>query len=220
MRKYKIALGLLLLVLFGHSEVALAKENVGQKVKKTSNSPSQRRKMAGCEPASAAIDLDINNVRARIMNGGDRWWDLVSSPKYEIPKVTEAGQIRRHALFAGALWIGGYDNDNLKLAAMTYRQTGSDFFPGPLDTSTATIEANDCKNWDKIYEVTRTEIDRFIKDRTLITDAIRNWPAHGQAGYDANSVHSKFLAPFVDVNKNFRYEPEEAGLCVDPANKR
>ncbi|MGZ5281199.1 MAG: hypothetical protein ACXWEY_02880 [Bacteroidia bacterium] len=209
MKKYKLVISMLVLVLFGHSELALAKENVGQKVKKTSDNSSQRRKLAsGCSPSSAAVDLDINNVRARIMNGGDMWWDLVSSPKYEIPKVTEAGQIRRHSLFAGALWIGGYDNGNLKLAAMTYRQTGSDFFPGPLDTATATIESNDCKNWDKIWEVTRTEIDRFRKDPTQMTSAIRNWPAHGLAGYDANSVHGKFLAPFVDVNNDFRYDPD------------
>ncbi len=211
MRKYNIILSLLVLVLFGHSELALAKENIGQKVKKTTsnNSPQRRAKASGCAWASAAVDLDINNVRARIMNGGDMWWDLVSSPKYEIPKVTEANQIRRHSLFAGALWIGGYDNNNLKLAAMTYRQSGADFFPGPLDTSTATIESNDCKNWDKIWEVTRAEIDRFKKDPSQITDAIRNWPAHGLNGYNANSVHSKFLAPFVDVNKNFRYDPED-----------
>ncbi|RYD83637.1 MAG: hypothetical protein EOP53_00245 [Sphingobacteriales bacterium] len=209
MKKYKIVLSLFALVLFGHIGQALAKENVGQKVKKTSDAPQKHKRAAGCDPASAAVDLEINNVRARILNGGDMWWDLVSSPKYEIPKVTEANQIRRHSLFAGALWIGGYDNDNLKLAAMTYRQTGSDFFPGPLDTATATIESNDCRSWDKIYEVTRAEIDLFKKDRTQMSSAIRDWPAHGLAGYDPNSVHSKFLAPFVDVNKDFRYDPQD-----------
>ncbi len=32
-------------------------------------------KASGCASATAQIDLDINNVRALIMNGGDMWWD-------------------------------------------------------------------------------------------------------------------------------------------------
>jgi len=42
-------------------------------------------------------------------------------------------QLENTVCFSGALWIGGKDNGgNLKLAAMTYRQRGSDFWPGPF----------------------------------------------------------------------------------------
>jgi hypothetical protein len=68
------------------------------------------------------------------------WWDL-NNPKYEIPKVTDPNAVRKHSLFSGAIWIGGRDNGgNLKLAAMTYRQRGSDFWPGPLETTTAATD--------------------------------------------------------------------------------
>ena len=44
-------------------------------------------------------------------------------------------------MFAGALWIGGLDDqDNLKVAAMTYRQDGNDFWPGPLNADNTSSE--------------------------------------------------------------------------------
>ena len=165
-----------------------------------------RRLAAGCDPASAAVNLDVNNVRARIMNGGDMWWDLVGEAKYEIPKVSVEGESRKTSLFAGALWIGGYDDGkNLRAAAMTYRQQSSwDFFPGPLDTTNATIELTECVKWDKIYQVTREEIDEFIeKGQNALTDNIRDWPAHG----DPSVGQARYLAPYVEVDGIDGYDP-------------
>ena len=82
----------------------------------------------GCSAPSSSAYLDIGNVRALVRGGGEMWWDL-SAAQYEIPKD---GNI--HSIFAGALWIGGLDDvNNLKVAAMTYRTAGVDFFPGPLN---------------------------------------------------------------------------------------
>ena len=64
-----------------------------------------------CSPSTSQIDLDINNVRARILGGGDFWWDGVETARYEIPKVDPAsGATPINALFAGALWFTGLDN--------------------------------------------------------------------------------------------------------------
>src|SRR5438552_612405 len=85
---------------------------------------------ASCSPAQAQTDLAINNVRTTILAGGDMWWNL-SSARYEIPING-----KKHSLFAGSLWIGGLDaGGQLKVAAMTYRQNGNDFWPGPLTAS-------------------------------------------------------------------------------------
>ena len=82
--------------------------------------------------------MDVNNVRATILGGGDMWWNL-SDAQYEIPK---GGGI--NSLFAGSLWIGGVDaGGQLRVAAMTYRQGGNDFWTGPLDEVTATITASE-----------------------------------------------------------------------------
>ena len=86
---------------------------------------------ADCAAPTGQFDLALNNVRARIYNGGDMWWDLQNTPKYEIP--INSG---KNSLFASSLWIGGVDaGGNLKVAAQTYRQSGVDFFAGPLDNN-------------------------------------------------------------------------------------
>src|SRR5512146_3104203 len=105
------------------SSTGYARENVGAPGNSSGGNRGEFYKMAaGCEPATAQVDLDINNVRTRIMNGGDMWWDLLNA-KYEIPKVLDRNtQVSKNALFSGALWIGGLSQGNLKLAAQTYRQ--------------------------------------------------------------------------------------------------
>jgi len=201
MKRYAFLLGLIIFIAFS----ALSKENVPGYEKKTQNE-ALRRLAAGCDPASASANLDINNVRARIMNGGDMWWDLVQNPKYEIPKSDEEGVAKKNSLFAGALWIGGYDEgNNLRAAAMTYRQSESwDFFPGPLDINTASIDVSECVKWDKIFQITREEIDEFIEsDGDIMSDNIRDWPAHG----DESIGQAKYLAPFIDVDADGLYDP-------------
>lgn len=75
--------------------------------------------------------LDGNQVKARLNNGGDMFWNLNNGPSYEVV----AGS-NRHAAFASSAWIGGLDDTGgLHLAAQTYRQSGLDFFPGPYRTT-------------------------------------------------------------------------------------
>ena len=54
---------------------------------------------ANCTPATAATELNINNVKALIQSGGDMWWDFNRS-RYEIPQGSE-----KTSLFAGSLWL-------------------------------------------------------------------------------------------------------------------
>ena len=56
-----------------------------------------------CAPATMSYDLAINNVRARLLNGGDMWWDLAIG-QYIVPKVDPAlGVPGVSSLFAGAV---------------------------------------------------------------------------------------------------------------------
>lgn len=157
---------------------------------------SYKTQAVGCAPATSQTDLDINNVRTKILGGGDMWWDPgITTAKYEIPKGSG-----KHALFAGALWIGGIDaGGTLKIAAMTYRQSGSDFFPGPLNAS-ASISSQECASYDKHWKITRQEVEEFVNGGFVNpSPAIASWPGNNSMG--------QYLAPFYDENSNGRYEP-------------
>jgi len=180
-----------------------------------------------CAEGISQIDLDINNVRARLLIGGDLWWDNERNGRYIVPKIDPAsGQPEVSSIFAGAVWLGGYDTGgNLKLAAQTYGDgSARDFWPGPLDGQ-GEIEAEDCKNWDQFFRVKGTSIDLHIQnfleaenagvpyDIADIPADILGWPAKGNANfleiYGFELPPGQELAPFYEPRvKNNIYEPE------------
>ncbi|HXP50415.1 MAG TPA: hypothetical protein VN922_10690, partial [Bacteroidia bacterium] len=124
-----------------------ARENV-------STHKSTKQAMAnGCAVDAGAAYMQINNIRARIMDEGDMWWDPGAGlPRYYAPAASNTC-----SLFAGALWVGGVDaGGQLKVAAMTYRQNGEDFWTGPIYPGFQ-ITAAQCLQWDKLFYVTRAE---------------------------------------------------------------
>ena len=134
---------------------ALSKENVPNP---NINNVTYNRVAAMCSPSSSQTDMVVNNVRATILGGGDMWWNL-SDDQYEIPK---GGGI--NSLFAGSLWIGGVDaGGQLRVAAMTYRQSGNDFWPGPLDVATATIIQEECNLNDNSCSTNQYKFEWRIK---------------------------------------------------------
>lgn len=188
---------------------AVARQNMGTpNIPKDPNpgpNPGLLGKAAGCLPATQQVDLDVNNVRTTILNGGDMWWNL-SNAKYEIPKI-QPGQVAKHSLFSGALWIGGITNGSLKIAAQTYRQNGNDFYPGPLSRGTASVSAATCKQYDKIWKLSLREIEDYRKSPSKWSnpsDNIQSWPAMG----NTDLGEAQFLAPFVNVGGDLTYEPE------------
>ncbi|NUO03573.1 MAG: hypothetical protein HUU01_23410, partial [Saprospiraceae bacterium] len=102
-----------------------------------------------CTNPQSQIDIHGNNIRARLLNGGDLFWDFSDAqffPNYQ------AGQANPATIFAGSLWIGGIEPaGNIKLAAVTYRSDSKpDFFAGPLDPDGFTT-ATACSNWDRHF---------------------------------------------------------------------
>ena len=155
------------------------------------------------------------------MGAGDFWWDL-TNPVYVVPNVDPAeGQIEVSATFAGALWIGGIDaGGQLKIAAQTYRQSGDEFWPGPLDEDGQTDQST-CKLYDRHWKVNRVDIDGHVYESSQqlpvpihkISNGILHWPAKNNpyARGRANEplpVHRN-LAPFVDVDGNGEYDPTQ-----------
>ena len=135
-------------------------------------------KGANCAPATAKLIMEFNDVKALIEQGGSMFQNrATSTASYEIPKGSGL-----HAIFAGALWMGGTDvNGQLKLAALRYRQ-GNDFWPGPLtvtpnsgdfdplypvgdnvvrDFGEANIDPDQCMAYDKFYTIRKAEVVKF-----------------------------------------------------------
>jgi hypothetical protein len=162
---------------------------------------------ASCSPASSSADLDINNVRAKILGGGDFWWDL-NNPRYEVPKIQAGTGVSRHSIFAGSLWFAGITpGGSLRTAGQTYRQSGNDFWPGPLDTTDASILDDECKAWDRHFKINKTEIDEFLLGGEA-SAAIKSWPGnYSQYGLSNNRPNN--MAPYKDLNLDGRYNPSD-----------
>ncbi len=181
---------------------------------------------ADCAPARSEIDMSINNVRARLLGGGDVWWDLTDG-KYIVPKVEPgSGLPEVSSIFAGAVWLGGYDPvGNLKLAAQQYRNANAnDFWPGPLEPATGTVDRETCADWDKHFRVLGNNIRGFIRDYEIaleneeklkpsdIPEDVLGWPARGNPhfkrihGFELPNT-TQGLAGFFDRNNDFVYDP-------------
>lgn len=146
----------------------------------------------------ALTQLDVNNINADISASSDLFWDFTSSG-FEVPKGSGT-----HSAFAGNFWIGGIDGGgNLRMAGQIYRQTGTDYSPGPLDTVTG-LPATPASAWNRVWKVTRTQVQNHIANYGnagyVVPSAIANWP-----GFDVTL--NRNLAPFADFNGNAIYDP-------------
>ncbi len=199
-----------------------------------------QRSTADCETGQTSAELNINNVRALIHSVGDMWWDLQDNAYYIVPADGNVS-----AFFAGSIWIGGKNEYGDAVTATTmFRQSGSDFAPGPLNDQGET-SVDICRGYDKMWSITRAEVKEFREwwecsnnpecneeqnSTYTIPEVILNWPAHGpEGGYDM------YLAPFWDKNEDGTYNPYDGDFpyfefpndsitddidCNKPRNKR
>lgn len=177
------------------------------------------RVLANCAAPKASKEMWLNNVRTIIYSGGDMWWDLNGNNNayYYIPAVQNRAN-GVSSTFAGSIWLGGLDaGGQLKVAAMTYRQNGIDFWPGPLDTTNAFADPEQCAKFDNIYTVTRAEVDNFVASGFANpTQNIINWPGNG----DISKNQGLRLAPFIDASGDGIYDPASGDYpAYDVENK-
>lgn len=155
-----------------------------------------------CSPGSAMGISENNNVRFTLLNSGDMWSNISTyEAGYEVPKDSGI-----HPIYSGALWMGGLDNEGqIHTAAMTYRQNGIDYWPGPLNAQAET-EADNCFDFDLFYTVKRSDviahIENWENEDYILAPSIANWP-----GNRPDNINETF-APYADVNENGTYDPE------------
>lgn len=153
--------------------------------------------------------LDINSIQARMQNRGDMHWNF-SSADYHVPKNSSSCPV-----FTSSLWVGGLDTSGMvHQAAMLYRQSGEDYFPGPLDPQTGQTDSAQSWKFDRVWKLDQYTISEFqwnfaqgnVQNGTYIVPVdILDWPAIGNNGI------TEPLAPFTDVNGNGIYDPLTGG---------
>ncbi len=182
-----------------------------------------------CAPATKQIDQDINNVRARLLNGGDVWNDLGGGNnrkgRYIVPKI-EAGSGKNEvsSLYSGGVWVGGLDPAGaLKMMGQTFRSaTENDCWPGPL-TEEGEATTKTCLDWDRFFRVSGDNIrilNRKVNASSSkqisideVPEDLRYFPCRGNKEFEAFYKFplpntSAGLALFFDKNDNRIYEPE------------
>lgn len=192
----------------GREKVGAEEKSV--KASGTTVSGAGQRIMADCAAPKASKELWVNNVRTIIYTGGDMWWDLNGNGNayYYVPAVENRNN-GASSLFAGSIWLGGVDvSGQLKIAAMTYRQgSGVDFWPGPLDTTNASADPDECLKYDNIFSISSAEVEEYVNNKEgVMTQNIDKWPGNPLSGSNYNQ--SFYLAPYVDANFNGVYDPQ------------
>ncbi len=183
---------------------------------KESKKHSLSRRGTPCDAATKQIDMDVNNVRARLLNGGDCWWDL-NKGRYIVPKIEPgSGKKEVSGLFAGAVWIGGFSPDGvLHTMAQDYRNsTRTDCWPGPLTPDLGETDKSDCINWDQFFVVSGKSIREQQKNWKLtggarpltqqeIPEDVLYYPARGNKYF---SSKYNFELPFLPQGLGLFYE--------------
>ncbi|MFK7845395.1 MAG: T9SS type A sorting domain-containing protein [Rhodothermales bacterium] len=126
-----------------------------------------RAQTGNCDASMAEAELDINNVRARILNNGGLFWRGGASV-YEVPKYGAT-----HAVFSAGIWVGGLIDGELRITATRYGPW--EMWAGPLDEQG--VPPQDCAPFDKIYNIYNLDLVEY--DSTgVASDDLLNWPWH------------------------------------------
>ena len=144
--------------------------------------------------------FDINGVKTSV-GPKAMFWNL-DNVKYEVPQG-----FNKHSIFAHEHWIGGVDDGGqLRVAAQTYKQGGSDLWAGPCSDANVHDSIFNVI-WDRVWKINKTQIDShilfFSSPNYSLPEVIDNWPAHG----DTSLGQSYYLAPFFDSNNDGIYNP-------------
>jgi hypothetical protein len=162
--------------------------------------------------------LDTNNVRARVNSNGMLFGDPVNqTASFEVPKNGGVSTI-----FASNLWFAGVSPDQqLKSAVGTFGQGEDDWFPGPLTTDgAASTTPETMAAYDRVWVANKTQIathlayiqavqngtnDIDFPNGYAIPSWFLDWPAMGNMAQG----QSTYLAPFVDLNGDGLYNPND-----------
>ncbi len=118
-----------------------------------------------CPRSEGEAYLDVNNVRARILNNGGLFYR--GEPHiYEVPKGSHVS-----ALFASGIWLAGTINGTIHAAGTRYGEW--EFWPGPLKS--AEDPPRNCAPFDRLWEINHDDLAAFAETGEA-TENLLEWP--------------------------------------------
>ena len=129
-----------------------------------------------CEIGRSNGTLNVNQVQATVFTTGTLFYGPGGQHEYYVPQ-----QSRLSPVYASSVWIAGLVGGELRVAGATYGQGGTnndyfEFWPGPLNDD-ASLVNEDCSVYDKIYVVSREDIQNYDAGGPAGPD-LQNWPAN------------------------------------------
>jgi len=167
-----------------------------------------------CPATKNGYVFQANRIGAFYSPRGSKFFDFHDG-YFKVPYTSEKSP---STIFACSPWMGGYVNNELRLTGQTYASPRVDLFVGPLGP--LAIPYDNCDQFDKVWSVSRDEIEQHIQDYALdgiIDDTLSSifgWPAQGNSffskinGFDLTADHHGGWADFDDINQNGIYEPQ------------
>ena len=152
------------------------KDDKDKKARQGESSAVLRTSSSGPDPGQCTLgvaqkDLDVNNVRARLFNIGSiayRGMGRGAEAEYIVPKASG-----HSAIYATAIWIGGMVGNELRTAGATFNNF--EFWPGPLGPDGRPVNPNDCSAYDRLYKVSRSDIQGYEATGRASED-LADWP--------------------------------------------
>ncbi len=154
--------------------------------------PALAQTPGNCITGTASATLDANDVRAELYNTGNLFERYGDGGNYVVPEGSGLSP-----LYTAGLWVGGKVDDEIRTAAATYPQAGAnyEFWPGPLEPGGSLPDPDDCFAFDRLWSVTRQDIEDYDAGGTP-SDDLAEWPAD-------------LGAPFIDANNDGAYALED-----------
>lgn len=149
--------------------------------------------------------FDGNAYNVLLNSKGNHFWDY-SDKQMFVPSAPGANA-GPGTIFTSTIWIGGVEGTgSVHLAAERYGQSGRDFEPGPVAD---TYDSSSVALYNNLWKVNRAEIVAWLSNPSAQNppQSVLDWPATGRNYAPYNE--DVYLAPFVDVNGDGQYNPQE-----------
>lgn len=168
-----------------------------------------------CTPSALSF-IENQYIKAGVSNMGDFYPGVIGG-NIEYPKRTPIeitnGVRAKSPIFSGSVWISSKTNGNISFSGDRYR-SNSHFLPGPIRLLDGIVDLQNCQQFDRVWIAKTQDIKDHITKwmsgptpLTNINNSILDWPAKGNKRYTIVPIEDD-LAPFVDVNSNGIYDPE------------